>query len=795
MDPLSIAASVIAVATFAGQVGAAFRSLRQCSVELPGRVHALNNDVADLEVVLYQVASVSEECTRFSERDDDAILNSIEQAHEKLREIKSIIDRLVAASKGTNVFIRASMWRKLHPRLQALQGSIQNTKCSLNLLLGASNSREMLRVRLEVESLSTQTTTSSEEDAAFRTELLATVDTHHEKLSTSITNSWSQVDKRISGIEDLLQTQMMQLESQQAMQMGTMYGLPSGRRRSRPLIDQQAQEKTRRLSNSSALVVRASTQGPAVELFDRVLGQLFVGYAGLPLTSSKCDVATCERGLAPSVSAEYWFPPGFWWSQILRLHVSYQAHLGPQFALSTLRRIPDSAQCVSFALEGNTEGLRDLFRRGLASPKDVSDTRGYSLLRWALYGQQYETCLFLLRAGADPYYRYVVFPFGFRESDMTGRRPIARSDDCPSDKAADIVLRGGISSRVIEIMNALMDGSDFIENQNFQPIHKIVLGLSLNDLEKEVLKDPDEIDVPDALGRTALEWAAARGDHRSVATLLSYGAEPNVMDKKLNTPLTLAANQNQTVCVRLLLEAGAYTDPLLPPDIKFGTPLNCAARNASDPLLLKTLLDFGAHVEACGVDGVTPLLHVARKRGAPHSIILLEYGANINALAKDGRTPLTTAIMFNNHDVLQLLLDRWFDYVECPRLKGPHLLDLAAVYADARTIRILSSSSHLRMRNDNAYVLGEFRERIRDRAGVTTEIIEEFDILLGTLQQPASTIKSPESAMEEGVLSPKGEGSGFDDPDDVFEDAKDSIEPGFEELERAISQMAKTNTS
>jgi hypothetical protein len=140
MDPSSVASSVVAVATFAGQVSAAFRTLRQCSVELPGKIHALNNDVADLEIVLYQVASVSEERTRFSASDDDAIFNSVQQAEGKLREVKSIIDQLVAASKGTNVFIRAKMWRKLHPRLQKLQNSIQNTKCSLNLLLGASNS-------------------------------------------------------------------------------------------------------------------------------------------------------------------------------------------------------------------------------------------------------------------------------------------------------------------------------------------------------------------------------------------------------------------------------------------------------------------------------------------------------------------------------------------------------------------------------------------------------------------------------------------------------------------------------
>ena len=55
--------------------------------------------------------------------------------------------------------------------------------------------------------------------------------------------------------------------------------------------------------------------------------------------------------------------------------------MGPQFSLRSLRRVPDSAQCVHYATQGNIEGLRDLFGRGLASPWDVSSTRGYTLSR------------------------------------------------------------------------------------------------------------------------------------------------------------------------------------------------------------------------------------------------------------------------------------------------------------------------------------------------------------------------------------------------------------------------------
>lgn len=41
-------------------------------------------------------------------------------------------------------------------------------------------------------------------------------------------------------------------------------------------------------------------------------------------------------------------------------------------------------------------------------------------------------------------------------------------------------------------------------------------------------------------------------------------------------PLTLASNQGHTLCVRLSLEAGLLANPIIPPGVKFGSPLNCA---------------------------------------------------------------------------------------------------------------------------------------------------------------------------------------------------------------------------
>lgn len=78
--------------------------------------------------------------------------------------------------------------------------------------------------------------------------------------------------------------------------------------------------------------------------------------------------------------------------------------------------------------------------------------------------------------------------------------------------------------------------------------------------------------------------------------------------------------------------------------------------------MLKTMLDFGAKVNACGPESMTPLHHVAQYRTPDYAVLLLEHDADVNALTRDGKTPLTMAILYNNHDGLQVSLDHWFHY-------------------------------------------------------------------------------------------------------------------------------------
>ena len=245
----------------------------------------------------------------------------------------------------------------------------------------------MTRIRVDLQAISTTTTLSSQAQNEMQDQLKTNLERHHDTLA-------AQVDHRIDKVEELLRAQSAHLQANQNNQLGPRYGSRASYNKQRR---QREREKPQEKGSRSVgirvtqyascrpgcpcnchLQTRSAT---LPSIFDRVVGQMFVGYAGLPLLNQKCNLGSCQKMQSPSVSFEYWFPLGFVWSQIVRLQLSYQANVGPQFELSSLRRIPDSAPCVNFALNGNIDGLKDLFKRGLASPRDVSSTRGYSVLR------------------------------------------------------------------------------------------------------------------------------------------------------------------------------------------------------------------------------------------------------------------------------------------------------------------------------------------------------------------------------------------------------------------------------
>ncbi|KAJ5961042.1 ankyrin repeat containing protein [Penicillium vulpinum] len=737
MDPLSFTASLLTVATLAASVTSTLSNLRHVG-ELPGRLQAINNEVADLEVILHE--------------NPNSLADVLRRAESKLRELETIISLLVRSCVGNGKFlVRAKVWLTEKPKLDALHEELHSLKATLNLILGVIHSQDMMRVQLDLQSISLVSARMTNAQIVFRDEINSTID-----------KSAHRVDERLATLERALNEQLSRLQLRLNSDMGAkLHGQAPN------LSTVQQNRKSFAPSNQGIVRIRAAhyigkiceadcrcachqrVKYHSPSLVGPVVGQLFFGYAGFPRIRSRCDDDRCGRSRARHVSIEYWFPLWFL-SRILMIILSLQRS-GPELRLRVVRRIPDAAQCIDFARTGNIEGIKLLFKEGLASPFDVSQSRNFSMLRWAVFDRQYETCKFLLDAGSDP--------------NQAGA----------SAMMWDFFLWATINDSDLEAVTNLLAGSDFVDDQKFPMIHKIILKMSLRSLEDELFYNVDAVFQTDARGRTALFWVAARGDERSAITLLACGADPNAMDQDGRVPLHLAAESGRTGCIRLLLEAGAQTDPISLQGTPPRTPPLVLIGQFGDLLALKTILDFNPNIEARSPDGETALLAVARRQTAAHALLLLEHNANPNAMMNDGKTPLTAAITYNNGGVLRVLLNGWNNYITCPRLAGPNLLDVVADFADTETIHILAMAEHLRFNSDRQYVLSAgASERIRNRPNASEKLIAAFDELLCLMSQNDME-KETSVLMESGLL-----GYRTTSPESCcdidFEDALDTID-------------------
>ncbi|KAI1749366.1 ankyrin repeat-containing domain protein [Xylaria castorea] len=739
MDPLSGAASVVALVTLVAQLTKAFADFRSRCENLPARLHALNNEVADLALVLNDVAGLYHVQNHGinGNSSSSSIQKILSHLDKKLRELKTIVEGPLASSAQRRKFplLQARAWSKINGRLQILSEEIRTYKTQLIIALEASNSRDLVRIRLDVETISTNATMNSQFFRTFRDEILGNTSRMHDRITGSLNSIDHRLDERMARLEELVIPHLPSAAP-------SAHGSDSTSRliTLRPRADavgfrlRSSPDMCCRPGCRCACHQRTESASPAV--LDRVLGQLFVGYSGVPFLRPTCDEPLCERPLVPRVSLEYWFPIGLFWSLIIQVLCTYTSNMGPSLQVRTIRRVPDNATCVEFAIAGNIEGLKYLFHRGLASPRD-----------WALYTKQFDTCTYLMHQGADPDYG----TYGSTTTALSSYKVTSK------DRARSMLLEPGLSAHAETALRLVLEGDDWIDDCSFTQVHRAVVGLSTLSIEEAIQKNLSDLNAVDAGGRTPLAWAALRRDDQAVGLLLAYGADPNVTEHHGSTPLYNAAENGSAACCRLLLEAGALTDPPKPKGARLSSALVAATIDGKEPLTADILIGFGAHCEACGPDGKTALIHAARMDNARFASLLLDRGAKINPITAAGETPLTTAITYNSHNVLKLLLDRWLSYGDCPRNKGQPLLPIIARYADYETISLLKATNHIRQRHDKFYGRGTFAKQLQQRFDASEKLMFAFrDLVMiinseSTLQEESPPVDTTE--ISESILS------------------------------------------
>jgi hypothetical protein len=154
-------------------------------------------------------------------------------------------------------------------------------------------------------------------------------------------------------------------------------------------------------------------------------------------------------------------------------------------------------------------------------------------------------------------------------------------------------------------------------------------------VRKALERDSGLVHATDALGMTALDWAATREHWHIFRQLLAKGAPVDVIGGDGGTVLHRVAHHDRADMVRSLVEAGAD----LGVQNRWGrAPLHVAARRGCSRVAA-LLLDLGADPGVTTREGWTPL-HVAYRSGQPELVdLLLARGADPLRPDTSGKLP------------------------------------------------------------------------------------------------------------------------------------------------------------
>ena len=252
-----------------------------------------------------------------------------------------------------------------------------------------------------------------------------------------------------------------------------------------------------------------------------------------------------------------------------------------------------------------------------------------------------------------------------------------------------------------------------------------------------------EIDYVDSKGRSALSWAALRGDSKAVSLLLEAGAKFNTFDSEGSTPLIHSVENKDTSCMDILLSAGADTKAK---NVRDRNALTNAMYSWANALCIEPLLAAGIDVNTRTRNGFSPLSIAVVRNSCDSIATLLRCGAHIESADNAGDTALMESLFFNSDDALKLLLDSGADYTKIDSYGDPFLHDVA-IYGGLRTIEIVHEAN---LRDLNIHATNKSgktaHELARSREGTPDGFVEAFEIMLAGIE--AQTAREAPQSVE-----------------------------------------------
>ncbi len=185
-------------------------------------------------------------------------------------------------------------------------------------------------------------------------------------------------------------------------------------------------------------------------------------------------------------------------------------------------------------------------------------------------------------------------------------------------------------------------------------IHDAVLAHDLARVRQLLLEKPDLVNERTEKGDTPLYIAAFRGYRQMVPLLLQFGANPNPPPNlRMETPLSIAREQNLRQTAETLIKAGAKED-----DLSRGAEIRYLTMKHDTGTLAARLAKFPHLVNARNAFGQTPLTFAVAgdQPDLNTTLTLLNLGADPNATNHYGGTPYSVAVEQEHTNMVTVLL-------------------------------------------------------------------------------------------------------------------------------------------
>jgi len=215
----------------------------------------------------------------------------------------------------------------------------------------------------------------------------------------------------------------------------------------------------------------------------------------------------------------------------------------------------------------------------------------------------------------------------------------------------------------------------------------------------KIIDNAETLFISLGLPEAPLHSAVYDNDLNKAHSLLSEGADINVLAKNQFSPLHYAVKDGTSEFIDLLIKKGADVNSIGHQFHNAGTPLHlvCMNRKINHTPVFKTLIKYGAKLNIKDSNGATAFLYSVEFCSKEAILVLIKNGANIFVKDFDGNTALHYVaqrsplgrMAKNRIPIAKMLIDMGLD-VNIENVEGFTPLDLARQIKDTKMVEALT---------------------------------------------------------------------------------------------------------